>query len=189
MDSKFNNTKSKLDSPKRREMLPIDKILSHMSLSETEKFADIGCGIGFFSIPAAEYIGQKGRVYALDVNQEMIQEVDNRIIENNITNIQTILSNDYNFILEDNSVSYAFICTVLHEIEEKERFINEAKRILNVNGRIAIIEFIKKDTDWGPSASHRLDSSYVKQILEDCGFTDISIEELNDYFYIITASV
>ena len=183
MAHKFDvNNKNKLDNPRRREMLPVNKILDEIGLKAEDNLADIGCGIGYFSIPAADVIGSNGLVYALDVKEEMIEE-------NKIDNIQTVITEEYNFKLDDNSVSYAFICTVLHEIEDRIKFLNETKRILIGGGNIAVVEWIKKESDWGPPVSHRVDSSDVKKELLDCGFTEISYVELNEYFYIVKGTL
>lgn len=80
MAHKFDvNNKNKLDNPRRREMLPVNKILDEIGLKAEDNLADIGCGIGYFSFPAADVIGSNGLVYALDVKEEMIEELDKRI--------------------------------------------------------------------------------------------------------------
>ncbi|SCP99511.1 class I SAM-dependent methyltransferase [Anaerobium acetethylicum] len=187
MAHKFDVThKNKLDNPRRREMLPTGKILDEIGLQAGDILADIGCGIGYFSIPAAEIAGSKGSVYALDVNVEMIEELEQRIAENETDNIRTIVTEEYDFKLDDNAVSYALVSTVLHEIEDRMKFLHETKRILGSGGKIAIVEWIKKESDWGPPVGHRVDSSEVKRELLDCGFEEISYVELNDYFYIVT---
>ena len=183
------NNKKKLDSPKRRDMLPTRTVLNKIGLKEETKFADIGCGIGYFSIPAADLIGPKGIVYALDVSEEMIEELDKKIEENGIENIRTVITDKYNFKLKDNSVSYAFICTVLHEIEDGIAFIDETKRILALGGKIAVVEWIRAESDWGPPVDHRLDSSDVKTILSDAGFKEIEYLELNEHFYIVIGTL
>lgn len=182
------NYKNKLDNPKRREMLPAYKILMEVGLREADKFADIGCGIGYFSIPAAEIVRQKGIVYAMDVKFEMIKEVEKRAEQSGLSNIRAIVTDEYDLKLNDDSISFAFMCTVLHEIEDRIRFINEVKRILIEGGKIVIVEWIKRESDWGPPIDHRLKSDYVQRILRDSGFQNVSIVELNEYFYIVTAT-
>jgi len=181
--------KKKLDSPKRREMLPTRTVLNKIGLNEGARLADIGCGIGYFSIPAADVIGPQGIVFALDVSKEMIEELDKKIEENGIENIRTVITDKYNFKLEDNSVSYAFICTVLHEIEDGMAFINETKRILALGGKIAVVEWIRAESDWGPPVDHRLDSSDVKIMLQAAGFKEIEYLKLNEHFYIVTGTL
>ena len=183
------NNKKKLDSPKRRKMLPTRTVLNKIGLNEGARLADIGCGIGYFSIPAADVIGPQGIVFALDVSKEMIEELDKKIEENDIENIRTVITDKYNFKLEDNSVSYAFICTVLHEIEDGMAFINETKRILALGGKIAVVEWIRAESDWGPPVDHRLDSSDVKIMLQAAGFKEIEYLKLNEHFYIVKGTL
>lgn len=190
MTHKFDvNKKNKLDNPKRREMLPVNKVLYEIGLKPEDKFADIGCGIGYFSIPAAEIIGSEGRVYALDVEIGMIDELYKKMEEDNLDNIQTVLTDEYDFKLDDNTVSVAFMCTVLHEIEDRIKFLHEAKRILRSGGKLAVVEWVKKESDWGPPVSHRIDGNEVKMELEECGFKEISYVELNAYFYIVMGTL
>jgi ubiquinone/menaquinone biosynthesis C-methylase UbiE len=190
MPHKFDvNNKGKLDNPKRREMLPVNKILEVIGLQSGDNLADIGCGIGYISIPATNLVGDTGMVYALDVNTEMLDELDKRIVENKTDHIQTILSEEYNFNLDDNSVSQALICTVIHEVDDRIKFLNETKRILNSNGKIAVIEWIKKESDWGPPVSHRIDSGEVIEELQQCGFKELEYIQFNEYFYIVKGTL
>lgn len=190
MAHKFDvNNKQRLDNPRRREMLPIDKMLNTIGLKFGEKVADIGCGIGYFSLPIAGAIGSEGTVFALDVEAEMIEDLDKKIKENNIDNIQTVITEEYNLQLDDAAVSYAFICTVLHEIEDRIKFMNETKRILNLGGKVTIVEWIKKESEWGPPINHRIAGDEVMQELTDCGFKDISYKEINELFYVVTGDL
>lgn len=188
MAHKFDvNNRNKLDNPKRREMLPVNKVVTEIGLKEIDKVADIGCGIGYFSIPFAAATESRGMVYALDIEAKMLELIEQKISEKNLCNIRTVLTEEYDFKLEEGSVNYAFMCTVLHEVVDKNRFINETKRILTDGGKIAIVEWIKSESDWGPPISHRLDSLDAQQILLECGFKDVSMVKLNEHFYILKA--
>lgn len=188
MAHKFDKSnKNKLDNPLRRQILPAFEILKRLQLDEGDTFADIGCGIGYFTLPAAGIVGPKGVVYALDIELEMLEEVDKRAVENSVSNIRTIVTNEYDFKVPDTSVAFAFACAVLHEVDDKLKFINEAKRILKENGRVAIVEWIKRDSEIGPPLGHRLDMGDVEKMIKECGFQDIAHDEFNEHFYIITA--
>ena len=81
MAHKFNKLdKKKLDNPKKRELIPPYKILEMIELEEGDKIADVGAGIGYFTIPASEIVGKKGMVYALDIELEMIEEIEKNFI-------------------------------------------------------------------------------------------------------------
>jgi Hypothetical methyltransferase. len=90
-------------------------------------------------------------------------------------------------MLEDSSVGAALLCTVMHEVKMREKFLKETNRILASNGKINIIEWIKKESDYGPPTDHRLEKSVIQRNLKRTGFQDIEITDFNDYFYIVTA--
>lgn len=179
--------KSKLDSPKRREVLPAKEILKTVGIKESDVVADIGCGIGFFTFPLSETVGEEGIIYALDIEKEMLDDVEAGMLERNIKNVRPVVTQEYRLILEDNSVDVAFLCTVIHEVKMREKFLKEANRILLPEGRIIIIEWIRKDSDFGPPADHRLDKNVLNRNLLRAGFKDIQITDFNDYFYIADA--
>lgn len=188
MTHKFDiNSKHKLDNPLRREMLPPYKILNQLGLKEGDIFADIGCGVGYFSIPAAEITGKKGIVYAMDIELGMIEEVESRAAEHKLSNIRTIVTDEYDLKVDTGTATFAFICTVLHEIEDPKKFVDEVKRILKPEGNIAIVEWIKKESDWGPPINHRVDMAQVEEVVRDCGFSEIHCVELNENFYAVKA--
>ncbi|MDF2889457.1 MAG: methylase involved in ubiquinone/menaquinone biosynthesis [Lacrimispora sp.] len=180
--------KSKLDSPKRREVLPVKKILEVCGMKQSEIVADIGCGIGFFTFQLAEAVGDGGIVYALDIEKEMLDDVEAGMLERNIHNVRPIVTQEYKLMLEDESANTAFLCTVMHEVKMRQKFLKEVNRILSPGGRIIIIEWIKKDGDFGPPADHRLDSKILKRNLQNTGFKEIQIADFNDYFYIASAN-
>ncbi|MBL4931767.1 class I SAM-dependent methyltransferase [Clostridium paridis] len=188
MAHKFDvKNKHKLDNEERRKMLPPEKTLTSLGLHEGDIVADIGCGIGYFSIPAAEIVGKNGKVFALDILSEMLQEVEIKIKENNIFNIETILTEENNLKLEEGKITFAFIANVLHETEELERFLGEVKKIISIKGKIAIVDWQKIKSEFGPPVDHRLDKLELINILAKSGFSDISNIDIGDNFYGITA--
>lgn len=170
MTHKFDQTnKSKLDNDWRRQNLPPYETLKELGLSENDVAADIGCGIGYFSIPIAEII-KSGNVYALDISSEMLAEVERRASVLQLINIITAKTEEYDLKLPDDTVSFSLLVNVLHEVNDKIKFVKEIKRITKENGKIAIIEWEKKETEMGPPIQHRLDSITVKTILMTLGF-------------------
>ena len=161
MTHKFNiNNKHKLDNEKRREMMPPVKTLEVLGLTGGVDMADIGCGIGYFTIPAAVIMGASSKIYALDVSVEMLDEVEKRALEAGLSNICNIKVDEYDLKLEDKSVDFAILSNVLHEIEDKKRYLCEIYRILRSGGTLAIIEWKKIDGESGPPIEHRI--SYVE---------------------------
>ena len=184
MTHKFDaKNKHKLDNEKRRELLPPDETLIKLGLHEGDVMADIGCGIGYFTIPASKIVGDSGNIFAMDISPEMLQDVGIKIKNNNISNIEIILTEENDLKLEDNKITFAFISTVLHEADEKENFLNEIKRIISPKGKIAIVEWQKINSEFGPPIDHRLDKMDLIKILDTLGFSNISTIDIGENFY------
>ncbi len=171
MPHKFEpKDKNKLDTDWRRQNLPPLPTLEDLGLCPADIIADIGCGIGYFTVPAAQFVDRQNKVYALDTSAEMLAEVEKRAGEANVQNIVTVLTSEYDVKLPDRSVTFVLMVNVLHEIEDKSLFIREINRILTLNGKIAIIEWHKENADMGPPEEHRIGKDNVISMLQNLGF-------------------
>lgn len=179
---------NKLDNPRRREILPPKETLLKLGLSKGDTVADIGCGIGYFTFPAAEIVDVDGKVYALDTSKKMLDEVRKNITEKDINNIEAVKTAKNSFMIKDGIITFALIVNVLHEIDEKESFADEVIRIIKDEGKIVIIEWIKKQTDFGPAIDHRIDEEEVKKLLIEKDFKNVECQYIGEYFYVITAN-
>jgi len=183
MAHKFNvKDMQKLDSPERRKILPPEETLIKIGLNKNQIFIDIGCGIGYFSIPASKIVGHEGKVFALDTSKEMIDELRIRILKNKITNIDTIISYPYHFHLDSNIGTFSFMANVLHEVEDKISFLKETNRILKKDGTLCIIEWQKKLTERGPPLEDRINESEIEELMDKTNFKITSSHSLGENF-------
>ena len=182
MAYKFNiKDMKKLDSPQRRKMLPPKKTLEELGLKKGNTVADIGCGIGYFTIPASEVVSPNP-VFALDPSQEML---DYLMANNTSENIMPIKTNAYDFKIEESSVDFALMSNVFHEIDDKDRFVHEISRIIKTGGSLAIIEWQKKDMEKGPDLAHRISPGELTEFFKS-GF---EIEKVIDFAGILYGAV
>lgn len=187
MEHKFDVTKRrKLDSAERRKILPPFETLKKVGLQEGDIMADIGCGIGYFTLPAAEIVGPQGLIYAMDISPEMLAEVETRAADLENRNIRLVNSGENDFKIKEETVNFAFICLVLHEAKNITSFLQETRRITAEQGRVAIIEWQKVESSYGPPVDHRLDINDVKQVLQDLGFENIQVD-IGEHFYAVVA--
>ena len=181
--STYKTNIQKLDSPWRRKALPPTETLLALGLTPDGDLADLGCGIGYFSIPAAKLLGRDHMVYAIDPSPDMIAETGKRAKEAGIDNIQCILSDPLDFKLADNSVEFALIANVFHEIPEKEPFLREVWRILKPAGKLILIEWNEEIQEYGPPADHRISEEETDRWLEAAGFTIKQKKPIGNQFY------
>lgn len=164
----------KLDNLQRRKIMPPEETLRKFKIGHRGTFLDIGCGIGYFTIPAAKIINN-GTAIGVDIMTEILDIAREKA--GDISNIEFKKSEEYSFPVEDNSIDYVFICNVVHEIEDKVRFFTEIKRVLKNKGYICIIDWDKKDMKMGPPVSERVSKEEVRNLAESSEF--IFLEEVN----------
>ncbi|RKD30535.1 class I SAM-dependent methyltransferase [Thermohalobacter berrensis] len=175
----------KLDNPLRRKVLPPKKIIKELGIQGGLHIADVGCGIGYFTIPLAEQTGEKGKVYAIDINPIMLNEIKKRVDKENITNVEIIHSAENNFRLKGKSVDIVFTSTVLHEVDSPSKFLKECKRVLMGNGKLFILEWNKIEEKIGPPIHKRIDIETTKKFVIDVGFKVKKTINIGNSFYIV----
>jgi ubiquinone/menaquinone biosynthesis C-methylase UbiE len=178
---------SRLDNEWRRQNIPPLPTLEKLGLSSTDIVADIGCGIGYFTIPAAGMLNNENTVYALDTSDQMLEEVKKRTAAAGVSNIIAIKTSEYDLKLPDESVTFALLVNVLHEIEDKAQFITEVRRILKAEGKIAVIEWEKENMEVGPPKDHRIGKEETAALLKSFDLIAGGAIKLASEFYGLVA--
>ena len=156
--------------------------------SKLRDVADFGCGYGTFTIPAAKIVN--GRVYAIDIDHEMIEATSRKAEEYQLNNVETILRD---FVsdgsgLEDESVDYAMLFNILH-IEKPGQLLKEAYRVLREGGEIGIIHWnYDPTTPRGPPMGIRPKAEQCIEWAVNAGFNNPRIYDLKPYHYVIVMS-
>ena len=160
------------------------KILTMLGInSQTGDVAEFGCGYGTFTIPVAKII--KGKIYAMDIEPDMIRITNEDAKKNGLNNVQTVLRD---FMAEgsglpDGSVDYALLFNILH-LEKPMILINEAKRILKESGKLGIIHWnYDPITPRGPSMDIRPKPEDCIKWAESAGFSGAIRFDLKPYHY------
>jgi ubiquinone/menaquinone biosynthesis C-methylase UbiE len=161
----------KLDNPKRREILPPEEILDIIGIREGDTLIDIGCGAGYFLFPGSKIIGRNGKIIALDISPEMLEELKRRIRQNPVDpQIEYVELSGSEFPVSSDLCDQALLALVLHEVEPALPFLSEIFRILKPGGTLSIIEWCRHETEMGPPLEERLAVSDVTDLLTRAGF-------------------
>lgn len=112
---------------RRRYMRPI---LDRVGIRPGERVLELGPGPGVFTVDAAQRVGSEGQLVAVDIQPEMIAQVEKRIQEAGLTNVETHVASAYDLPLDDASIDRAFLVTVLPEIPDRQRALVELRRVL-----------------------------------------------------------
>jgi ubiquinone/menaquinone biosynthesis C-methylase UbiE len=129
-----------LDSPERVAGLKIEEIVAALHLRPGDVVADLGAGSGLFAAPLAKAVGDKGTVYAVDIDSKLIDHIQQKVKQQGISNVQTVLGQFGDPMLPSTTVDVAFLHDVLHHIEDRPGYLKQVTRYLAPSGRIAIVE-------------------------------------------------
>src|SRR5579862_3274804 len=161
-----------LEGPQRVSGQKVDEVLAKLALKPGMVVADIGAGSGLYSRPLAKAVAPGGKVYAVDIQQDLLDHINQRAKDENITNIQTVLGEYDDPKLPSRNIDLAFINDVLHHIQHRAVYLKALGTYMKPGGRIAIIEMDKND----PKMPHRnqpellVAREEILQWMSDAGF-------------------
>jgi ubiquinone/menaquinone biosynthesis C-methylase UbiE len=130
-----------LESPNRVQGLKIDEVIAALKLKPGQMVADIGAGTGVFSIPLARAVRPGGKLYAVEVDEQLLAHIVEAGTEQGVTNIEPIYGDYHDPLLPKDVIELAFIHDVLHHIEQRETYVKNLAGYLKPGGRIAVIDF------------------------------------------------
>jgi ubiquinone/menaquinone biosynthesis C-methylase UbiE len=154
-----------MDNPHR--VLKVDEVIAKLELKPGDIVADIGSGSGSFSIPMAKALAPSGILYAVDIDQAMLDHVAQRAKEAGVTNLRTVLGEYDDPKLPAKDVGVAFFHRVLHMIEHRQAYLNATAKYLKPDGRVVVIE---KNRDESPDSWMWLNESDVDTWMAAIGF-------------------
>ena len=179
-----------LDTSSRFGSIRPEDLLVRSGLDDGHIVADLGCGPGLLAFAASSIVGQKGKVYAVDIEPKMTDMVRTRAEQEGAGNIVTVLSTGDSIPLADELADYVICSQVLHYPdvwEERVKIVREAARILRPSGRVLIIEWLSRE-DSTASASN-LTPERVEEVLSLVGFHNYEQLSLGDRQYGVLAYI
>ena len=180
----------KLEDPERLLWLPPDEVVSLLHPRQGMVIADIGSGTGYFSIPFARQVGPTGKVYAVDVQQEMLSLLNKKLKGvGTSSNIELVLGDATRTNLLSESADIVFMANVWHELDHHEMVLKECGRILRKGGRIAILDW-RSDAGHppGPPLDHRISAESVVATLRSDGWTPAHPVNVGKYSHLVEAT-
>ena len=137
------------------------------------RVADIGTGSGAYALALAKIVGSEGRVYAIDVQKDMLTRLANEAAKRGLKNIDTIwadVDKSGGSKLADGSMDLVLFSNVLFQLEAKETALHEARRILKPTGILAIIDWTDSFNGMGPHPNEVVTPAMAKKLATDAGF-------------------
>ena len=161
-----------------------EEILGTVEIKAEFVAADLGCGSGFFTIPLSRRVK---KVFAIDVQREMLSFLEDKIRRLKISNIELLLSKANEIPLENQSVDFLISVNTLHEFDERDKMIREINRVIKPHGRLLVVDFQKKETGFGPPANIRISKALALRSFLRSGFSLLRQKDLAyHYLFVFT---
>ena len=162
------------DWDERDQWMDVDRIMELADVQEGHHVADIGCHEGYFSIHLSRRVGARGKVYAVDVRDDRLEELNKNAKERGLYNITTIIGSYDDPKLPENELDLVVIMDSYHEMKEYMTILGHVKKSLKPDGKILILEKLKSHarskSRKEQTAAHTLSPKYVKEELQEAGF-------------------
>jgi ubiquinone/menaquinone biosynthesis C-methylase UbiE len=175
------------NDPERRKWQNPEAILANIGLKAGLTFMDIGCGGGFFALPAARVAGESGKVYGIDTNAESVSELRELASREGLNNLELTVGKAEDVVLCDSCADIVFFGIVLHDFEDPAKVLQNAKKMLNPAGRLINLDWKKINMQLGPPLQKRFSGEKSAQLIEAAGFEVLSIKDIGPYHYMTVA--
>lgn len=171
--------------PETKSFIRPEAVLQLMGLRAQQVFVHLGCGAGFYLIPAAIIVGSKGKSIGVDILPDMLAQAENKARQLGISNVQTFHANIENTpgtTIPVKSADIVLVANILHQ-SDPAKVLTEATRIVAANGSVAIIEWNTSATPFGPPVDARQSAEDMKAIAKLCGLTEVKEFSPSPYHY------
>lgn len=174
-----------LEDPKRDAYQKPHEVVHALGVKPGEVIADIGAGSGYFTFHLARHVGERGKIYAVDVNPDMVRHINRRIRELKTANVVSVLADPDDPLLFERSIDRFFICDVWHHVENRVKYLSRMKKMLKPGGEIVMIDFHKKELPFGPPLQMKMAREDLIEQMETNGFRLVKEHTFLPYQYFL----
>ena len=166
-----------LERSERDEEEAPDIALNVLKIPRGASVADIGAGSGFITERLSARVGPTGRVFANDLQPQMLQILGRRLAQRNITNVTLVQGTIDDPKLDAASVDLEIMVDVYHELSQPQAMLRRLRAALKPGGRLVLLEYRKEDPTIPIKFEHKMSVAEAKMELEAEGFTLARVDE------------
>ena len=168
-----------LDRPEREAEEAPELALDALGLRAGMVVADVGAGTGYMSLRMARRVGPTGKVYANDLQPEMLQKLRANSLREKLSNVETVQGTEADPKLPPNTMDLVLLVDVYHEFSQPQAMLDKIRESLKPDGRLVLLEYRKEDPKVPIRPEHKMSVAEVKTEVEAEGFKlDQVIEKL-----------
>jgi len=158
-------TRANRDAQERPEML-----MDSLQISPGATVVDLGAGSGYFTWRLAQRVGPRGKVMAVDIQQNMLDLVAKDGTQRSLSNVAVVLGGERDPRLPEGAVDLVFIANAYHEFSQPEAMMAAVRRCLKPHGRVVVIEYAEENTDDPVAGLYTMSLPEMRSEIEAAGF-------------------
>jgi ubiquinone/menaquinone biosynthesis C-methylase UbiE len=171
----------------RRSWQNPEQILAAIGIQRGTIMIDIGCGEGFFSLPAARMVGSTGKIIGIDRNADAVSRMLDRAARQGLQNIQGIVGKAEQTVPCLECADLIFFGIDLHDFNDPAKVLSNARKMIKPEGILVDLDWRKETTTHGPPESIRFSEEEAAAIITKAGFLMTRAECVEPWFYLLTA--
>ena len=146
-----------------------ERVIAALQIEPGDHIADLGAGGGYFTFKLAKAVGPAGKVYAVDIDREMVDLIATKSQTEAVHNVETIVAHVDDPMLPKTGVDLIFTSNTYHHIDNRVAYIAKLRRYLRPGGRIAVIDYDRRAWFEG-LLRHYTPSDFIKREMEQAGY-------------------
>ncbi len=168
------------------EWLDVDTFLETLELESGLTGADIGCGIPYYTVKAADTL-QPGRLYAVDIQSDRLDTVEDAANTDGLTNIMPMRTGDRGIPVPDGSIDVAWTAGAFHTFDAPDGVLRDVQRMLKPDGSFFLIDWKAMDTPSGPPLRNRAPLTTLLKVLREAGFERLRNHDVFEFLHCVEA--
>jgi ubiquinone/menaquinone biosynthesis C-methylase UbiE len=176
------------DDPERRKWQDPETVVGMLGIEPGITFMDIGCGNGYFTLPAARLAGDNGTIYALDSNAGAIDILKQKAHSERLNNIHAVAGRGEETVFCDACADIIFFGNVLHDFQDAALVLSNARKMIASHGRLYNVDWKPVQMDFGPPLRIRFSPEHAAMLIASAGFRIERTVEAGNYHYLIEAT-
>jgi ubiquinone/menaquinone biosynthesis C-methylase UbiE len=147
-------------------------VIAEANIEPGQVVVDLGCGGGFYTIPAAKQVGPSGKVYAVDILESKLAVTQSGARQIGLKNVYVIKGDVDKPLIDipEASVDVVIIASIIHQIYSKESLLHNVYRMLKTGGRVLAVDWKKQASPFGPALEVRVSAEELVQIMAMAAF-------------------
>jgi len=137
------------------------KLMQALQLKPKQQVCDFGCGNGYYTLQLAKQVGPRGKVFAVDIQQEMLTLLQQRAEPRGLSNIESVLATLTDSKLPQRKLDLVLMVDVYHELSDPATILDSVHASLNPAGRLALVEFREEDPEVPILPLHKMSQAQV----------------------------